>query len=137
MALTQREWSAILVAGWRGDHSLHWALARVAGALPGEKLSPADYRAAAKETHDLYPFVEHVFGGTPIRRFVASRSKFASDALFDGDEKKALALMEKRCQDYRASYETKAKKEWRKESGRTKFVAARQIDKRYDWATVK
>ena len=139
MALTQREWSAILVAGWHKDASIAWALHRVIGLFPGDRISDEEMISGQRETHGLWPRVRHNSWARPLRDFLAANCRFASEALWDGDEKKALTLIDKPGFRARRSFAPteQEKRKDRRDARCTKFVKAREIDKRRDWHTVK
>jgi hypothetical protein len=134
--LTQREWTAILLAGWQGNKTVGWALRIAAGAWPSERLTNDQFASIEAETNKLWPRVQGFSSKATVRYLVANKSRLASDALFDGDEKKAALLMttpvlsRDRAQD-------RERARGAKRYARTRVVYARELDKMHDWATVK
>jgi hypothetical protein len=144
---TQAEWSAALVGAWRADKKVWWALERAVGLLPSEKMSGDELTAAVDCTNDLVPNIRALSAGArlamPVRVLLARRCRFASEAMWSGDDQGALRLMAKggvRTGGTLSRVSGRLSTEGAAHAKRlrqTRFIKARELSKWHDWGTVK
>lgn len=126
-----------LLRGWRLDGKIK----QVFIALADEAGIEADIFArvirSPKGSIEISPYAAKV----PTRAWLASRFRHVSDALFEGaDDETALKMLAKSRQAPSRPKPLDRRNEMRamgKDIKQTVFIAARSLDRRHDWNTVK